>query len=123
GVPRPGRHRPAARGEREQAEDPTINRRGPRRNRLAVLRHKLAGGEGRASRVGEDGESHPWRILWLGEDRASKLARSRSYRVHVVDGEGHAPARWAALARQDRRHDVLETLGRAHLLHPRAQAG
>src|SRR5947199_6326529 len=84
-------------------------------DRLAVLRHKLAGGEGRASRVGEDGESHPWRILWLGEDRASKLARSRSYRVHVVDGEGHAPARWAALARQDRRHDVLETLGRAHL--------
>src|SRR5262249_58406954 len=33
------------------------------------------------------------------------------------------PARWATLAGQDRRHDVLEAFGRAHLLHPRAQAG
>src|SRR4029453_12857558 len=74
-------------------------------------------------RVGQDGESHPRRILRLGEDRASELARSRSDRVHVVDGEGHAPARWAALAGQDRGHDVLEALGCAHLLHSRAQAG
>src|SRR5215467_15788455 len=90
-----------------------------RKLRLAVLRHELAGGEGRASRIGKDGESHPRRILRLGEDRASELARSRSDRVHVVDGEGHAPARWATLARQDRRHDVLEAFARAHLLHPR----
>jgi hypothetical protein len=55
-------------------------------DRLAVLRYELAGGEGRASRIGKDGESHPWRILRLGEDRASEFARSRSYRVHVVDG-------------------------------------
>src|SRR5215470_4234874 len=95
----------------------------PESDRLAVLRHELAGGEGRASRIGQDGESHPRRILRLGEDRAAEFARSRSDRVRVVDGEGHAPARWATLAGQDRRHDVLEAFGRAHLLHPRAQAG
>src|SRR5271165_6689361 len=95
----------------------------PHRDCLAVLRYELAGGEGRASRIGKDGESHPRRILRLGEDRAPEVTRSRSDRVHVVDGEGHAPARWAALAGQDRRYDVLETLGCAHSLHPRAQAG
>ena len=69
----------------------------PKADRLAVLRYELAGGEGRASRVGKDGESHPRRILRLGEDRASELTRSRGDRVHVVDGEGHAPARRAGL--------------------------
>src|SRR6516162_6127526 len=59
----------------------------PKADRLAVLRHELAGGEGRASRIGKDGESHPRRILRLGEDRASEFARSRSDRVHVVDVE------------------------------------
>ncbi len=33
-----------------------------------------------------------------------------------------APVRWGAVARQDRRDDVLEALGRAHLLHPRTHA-
>src|SRR5690348_5109959 len=91
--------------------------------RLAVLCDELAGGEGGTSRISEDGEPHPWRILRLGEDRAAEFARSRSDRVRVVDGEGHAPARWAPLTRQNRRHDVLEALGRPHLLHPRTHAG
>src|SRR5215831_10344947 len=67
----------------------------PKADRLAVLRHELAGGEGSASRIGKDGESHPRRILRFGEDQASEFARSRSDRVRVVDGEGHAPASWA----------------------------
>jgi hypothetical protein len=60
----------------------------PESGSSAVLRHELAGGEGRASRIGKDGESHPRRILRLGEDRAPNLARPRSDRVHVVDGSG-----------------------------------
>jgi len=92
-------------------------------DRLAVVRHELAGGKGRAGGIGKDCESHPWRILRLGEDRASKLARSRGGRVGVVDGEGDAPARWAAVAGQDRRDDVFEAVGCAHLLHSRAGRG
>jgi hypothetical protein len=50
-----------------------------------------------ASRIGEDGESHPRRILRSGENRASKLTRSRSDRVHVVDGESHPKVRQPSL--------------------------
>lgn len=43
-----------------------------------------------ASWIGEDGESHPRRILRSCENRASKLTRLRS--DHVVDGESHPEA-------------------------------
>ena len=76
-------------------------------------------------------DEQPFQYAWTADRTHGALCgsamteppSSRSGRVRVVDGEGHAPARWATLAGQDRRHDVLEAFGRAHLLHPRAQAG
>jgi len=80
----------AAIGRQEATQDAQHPTAIPKADRLAVLRHELAGGEGRASRIGKDGESHPRRILRLGEDRASELARSRGDRVRVGPGFGRS---------------------------------
>src|SRR6516165_7282278 len=63
----------AAIGRQEATQDAQHPTAIPKADRLAVLRHELAGGEGRASRIGKDGQSHPWRIVRPGDDRASEL--------------------------------------------------
>jgi len=56
--------------ELDELDQPTAGcyQDSPCAERLAVLRHELAGDEGRAGRIGEDGKAHPRPILRLGED-------------------------------------------------------
>ena len=65
----------AAIGRQEATQDAQHPPAIPKADRLAVVRDELAGGEGRARRIGQDGESHPRRVLRPGEATAKLPGR------------------------------------------------
>jgi len=94
---------------------------------IPVFGGELAGDEGRALRIGNDGHPDPRGIERRADDVAAQLRGPFGDRVGVVDRERDAPVRWdVGLVVGNRVHGrdhVLETLRSAGLRHSPAEPG